>query len=123
MRNIIFLSVALPGLYLVLAGCGGGGGTSGVLANTPSITSISPTSSAPGSVITIYGTNLTATYTIVSFSGPTSASATAGSGSSALITVTIPSQLIAGAYNVTVTGSDANGDLSTESNAVQIGLL
>jgi endoglucanase len=72
-------------------------------ANTaPVLSSISPTSGAAGSTITITGTNLGSSDS-VDF-GSTAATITASSSTS--LTVTVPSSLVAGtSYNVTVSSS------------------
>jgi len=75
----------------------------------PSITSLSPTSGAAGSSVTISGSNFGSSQgsSTVSFGG-TNAAVTSWSASS--ITATVPSSLAAGAVNVTVTvsGSSSN---------------
>jgi len=76
---------------------------------TPSISSLSPTSGAAGSSVTISGSNFGSSQgsSTVSFGG-TNATVTSWSASS--IKVTVPSSLAAGAANVTVTvsGSSSN---------------
>ncbi len=75
----------------------------------PVISSLSPTSGAAGSSITINGSNLGSSDT-VSFG---STAATITSSSSTSLTVTVPSGLAAGAYNVTVTASGSTSNAET----------
>jgi len=104
-------------------GCGGATSSgTGVLAVTPAITAISG-GAAPSGTITITGTNLSGAYTNVIFSGPVDASTTANSGGTTSITAIVPSQLTPGTYNVSVVDSDANGDVSSASNSIQLSVL
>ncbi|MGA2888645.1 MAG: glycoside hydrolase family 6 protein [Terracidiphilus sp.] len=75
----------------------------------PVISSLSPTSGAAGSSITISGSNLGSSDT-VSF-GSTAATITSSSATS--LTVMVPSGLAAGAYNVTVTASGSTSNAET----------
>lgn len=90
---------------------------------TPTITSISPTSSGPNGTITITGTNFTGTLTDVNFSGPMTATVLASSGTATSLTAVVPSQLTAGTYNVSVVDTDAAGDVSSSSNSIAVSML
>jgi hypothetical protein len=121
LAGILFLVFSVGG---TLTGCGGAGTTpSGVLSITPTISTISPTSSAPNGTITITGTNLAGTYTQVLFNGPMVSNVFANSGGSTSVTAVVPSQFTPGSYNVSVIDTDADGDVSSASNSVQINLL
>jgi cellulase/cellobiase CelA1/aryl-phospho-beta-D-glucosidase BglC (GH1 family) len=75
----------------------------------PIISSVSPTSGAAGSSMTITGTNLGSSDT-VSFGG---SAATVTSSSATSLTVTVPSGLAAGSYSVTVTSSGGTSNAET----------
>jgi hypothetical protein len=101
------LGVAL-GATLGLAGCGSGSSMSPPSPPAPSITSLSPTSSAVGNAVTITGTNFGATQSTstVTFNGaatnPTSWSATS-------IMVPVPAAATTGNVVVTVNGVQSAG--------------
>ena len=118
-RNISLLSIALGLAVFSLSGCGGTGGTPGVL-GTPVISSITPTPVAPGNSITIIGSGMNGTYTTAYFTGVISATSTASSGNTTSVVVTVPSTLPAGTYSVDVATTDANADQSLQSNSVSI---
>jgi len=107
-------------MALWLAGCGGVGSTLGTLTGNPSIASITPNPVAHGATITIAGANLNGTLTTAYFSGLSSANSTASAGSTTSVTVTVPTILSAGSYNVYVITTDTSGDVSSPSNSVTI---
>ena len=123
MRTKTYLPFALGLALLSLAGCGGTtSGTPSFLA-TPSISSITPNPVTRGSTVTINGTNLNGTLTTAYFvTGATLTPSTASSGSTTSVTVTVPSSIAAGTYNVYVLVSDGLGDTSPQSNAVTVTL-
>ena len=78
----------------------------------PTVSTITPTSSAVNTSVVIHGTNFTATGNTVNFG-----SATVGnmmsSANGTSITVTIPSQLAAGSYNVSVRNTNGTSNSLT----------
>jgi hypothetical protein len=70
----------------------------------PSVTGFAPTSAAPGASVTITGTNFGSTQGSVQF-GTVSATVTNWSTAGTSISVTAPSSLAAGTYNVVVTSA------------------
>lgn len=74
----------------------------------PTITSVSPTSGAPGDAIVITGTNL-ADASAVTFGN---ASATIGSKSATSITTTVPTEASEGAQTITVTTPEGTANIS-----------
>jgi hypothetical protein len=115
--------IALCALCFAASGCGGASSATTTLGLTPSITGISPTSTFPGGQITITGSQLNGTLTVVNFAGGFSGQATATAGTATSVTVNVPSNLAAGTYNVSVYDTDTSGDTSSPSNSLQISVL
>jgi hypothetical protein len=128
MRIGLALSLVLAFCAVILAGCGGSAGSLlGLPGVTPTITSLSPASVAPGGTFTVNGTNLNGVYTTAYFfqNGNQVASVTASGGSSSSVTVVVPSSLFAGTYTVDVITTDSNADpgsASAQSNGVTLGI-
>jgi hypothetical protein len=120
MRPYVVLLSVLSIVYFVLVGCGGSSASSNPIP-TPSITSLSPTSVAPGGAFTIIGGALNGTSTTIFFAptaGGTATQTAASSGTTASVIVTAPSTLTAGTYNVYV--ETLNPTLSDASNSVTL---
>jgi hypothetical protein len=123
-----FLRVLIPcAIPLLLGGCGGGAiGGFGNTFNTPVISSISPTTVAPGGTLTITGQYFNGTNTEVFFSTYTSINSinyiypTSGNIAGTSVTVTVPGTLPAGSCNVYVESTDQQGNVSSPSNSVTI---
>jgi hypothetical protein len=119
-KSLIF-AVALAVSCLGLIGCGG---SSSSALGTPVISGISPASVAPGGSIVITGTGLSGTYTTATFALANNSqytyNAIASSGSTTSVTIAVPTRMVAGTYNVTVSTTDSLGDQSGSSNIVSI---
>ncbi|MEW6709284.1 MAG: IPT/TIG domain-containing protein [Candidatus Riflebacteria bacterium] len=112
--TIIFSTLAL---ILMLVGCGSSGGGGNPLSNStaPSITSITPATGGPGTVVTIQGVRFGSFQgtSVVSYSGVT---VTPSSWSDSLITLIIPQNASAnGSFQVIV-----NGQLSNYSSSFSV---
>jgi hypothetical protein len=101
-------SGAMTGNVVVTVSGVSSAGVSFTVLPTPSITSVTPTSGAVGTSVTIAGTNFGSTQgtSAVSFNGT---AATGTSWSSSSITVAVPSGATTGSVTVTVGGVTSNG--------------
>ncbi len=108
----------------ILVGCGGSSSDFSVLTTIPVITDASPNPVVRGSVLTINGAGFNGKLTTAQFASTTGTvtTATATSGNSASVAVTVPTTIAAGTYSLTVVDSTSQGVTSSPSNAISITL-